>query len=94
MKLQLRHPITVGQTTIDHLTLRDHTTAADYLAFDSRGGVAQRIALIASLTGTDEALIQRLHGADYLLAERAADALLMADQAEAGEDAAGKSAAS
>jgi hypothetical protein len=91
MILPLRHPLTLGSTTLSQLTFRDHTTAADYLAFDRAGGVAQRIALIASLTGTDEALIQRLHGSDYLRAEREADRLLTADQAEEGEDPAGKS---
>lgn len=82
MILSLRHPITLGSTTLSELTFRDHTTAADYLSFDRPGGVAQRIALIASLAGTDEEVIKRLHGADYLRAERAADRLLSADQAE------------
>lgn len=91
MRLALKHPLTIGKTSVEYLTFRDHTTAADYLSFDRAGGVAQRIALIASLTGTDEALIQRLHGADYLRAEREADRLLTADQAEEGEDPAGKS---
>ena len=53
-RLPLKHPLTFGKKTIDSLTFRDHTTAGDYLAFDQRGGVAQRIALIASLTGTDD----------------------------------------
>lgn len=94
MRLSLKHPLTIGKTCIEHLTFRDHTTAADYLAFDRIGGVAQRIALIASLAGTDEEVIKRLHGADYLRAEREVDQLLAADQAEEGEDPAGKSPAS
>ena len=81
-KLTLKHPLTIGQTTISELNFRDHTTAGDYLAFDQRGGVAQRIALIASLTGTDEVLIKRLHGADYRAAEKIADDLINADEAE------------
>ena len=63
-KLPLKHPLTFGKKTIDSLTFRDHTTAGDYLAFDQRGGVAQRIALIASLTGTDESVIRQLRGPD------------------------------
>lgn len=81
-KLNLKHPLTFGKKTIDELKFRDHTTAADYLSFDKRGGVAQRIALIASLTGTDEALIEQLHGPDYRAAEKIAEAMLIADDAE------------
>lgn len=89
MKLPLKHPLTFGKTTVESLAFRDYTTAADYLSFDKRGGVAQRIALIASLSGTDEALILQLRGKDYRAAEAIADALLMADEAEdnPGEDA-------
>lgn len=91
MRLPLIHPLTFGKATVDHLTFRDYTTAADYLSFDKRGGVAQRIALIASLTGTDEALILQLRGKDYRAAERIADELLTADEADdsapTGEDA-------
>lgn len=80
----LKHPIKVGEkTTIDRLTLRDHVIAEDYLSFDHRGGVAQRIALIASMTGTDEAVIKRLHGADYVALERKTDALMQAAEVEA-----------
>ncbi len=86
-KLPLKHPLTFGKKTVDSLTFRDHTTAGDYLAFDLRGGVAQRIALIASLTGTDETLIRQLRGPDYRAAEKIADALIQADEAEEGEDA-------
>lgn len=92
MKLSLKNPLTFGKTTVESLTFRDYTTAADYLSFDKRGGVAQRIALIASLTGTDEALILQLRGKDYRAAEAIADALLTADEDEnaTGEDAAEK----
>ena len=85
--LPLKHPLTFGKKTIDSLTFRDHTTAGDYLAFDQRGGVAQRIALIASLTGTDESLIRQLRGPDYRAAEKIADELIQADEAEEGEEA-------
>ena len=92
MKLQLKHPLTFGKKIIDSLTFRDHTTAGDYLAFDQRSGVAQRIALIANLTGTDEGLIKQLHGPDYRAAEKIADDLIQADEAgdEKSEDAAQK----
>lgn len=92
MKLQLQHPLTFGKKTVDALTFRDHTTAGDYLAFDVRGGVAQRIALIANLTGTDESLIKQLRGPDYRAAEKIADDLIQADEAgdEKSEDAAEK----
>jgi hypothetical protein len=79
--LKLKHPLTFGKKTIDQLNFRDYTTAGDYLSFDKRGGVAQRIALIAGLSGTDEALIEQLRGPDWLAAERMADALLDADNA-------------
>lgn len=82
--LPLKHPIQIGKTTIDKLTFRDYTTAGDYLSFDQRGGVAQRISLIASLTGTDEALIKQLRGPDYRKAEKIADDLINAD--EYGDD--------
>jgi len=79
-KLTLKHPLTLGKTTVEALNFRDYTTAADYLSFDKRGGVAQRIALIASLTGTDETLIMQLRGADYRAAEKIADEMLLADE--------------
>lgn len=86
-KLTLKHPLTFGNKTVDTLTFRDYTTAGDYLAFDQRGGVAQRIALIASLTGTDESLIRQLRGPDYRAAESIADEMIQADE---GEEAAQK----
>lgn len=80
--LNLKHPLTIGKTTIAELTFRDYTTAADYLSFDKRGPVAQRHALIASLTGTSEELIGQLRGVDYRHAESMADALIEADEKE------------
>lgn len=87
-KLNLKTPLTFGKKTITELTFRDYTTAADYLSFDKRGGVAQRIALIASLTGTDEALIEQLRGPDYVRAEKIASDMLAADEADATAGAA------
>lgn len=86
MKLTLKHPLTIGKTTISELNFRDQTCAGDYLAFDQRGGVAQRIALVASLTGTDEALIKQLKGADYRAAEKIADDMIEADEQEAAAE--------
>lgn len=82
--LKLKHPLPFGKKTIDSLTFRDYTTAGDYLAFDQRGGVAQRIALIASLTGTDEEVVKQLRGPDYRAAEEIANALIDADDPEKG----------
>lgn len=79
MKLELKHPLTFGKSTVAALTFREYTTAGDYLSFDQRGGVAQRIALIASLTGTDESLIKQLRGPDYRAAEKIADKLINDD---------------
>lgn len=84
-KLKLKHPLTFGKITVDELTFRDHATAGDYLSFDQRGGVAQRIALIASLAGQDEELIKQLHGADYRAAVKIADELIDADEKEDAE---------
>ncbi|AQW30502.1 phage tail assembly protein [Ralstonia syzygii subsp. celebesensis] len=86
-KLNLKHPLAFGKTTIAHLTFRDYTTAEDYLSFDKRGGVSQRIALIASLTGTDEELVKKLRGVDYRRAEKMADAIIEADEDDALESA-------
>jgi Phage tail assembly chaperone proteins, E, or 41 or 14 len=78
--LKLKYPLAVGKSEIGELKFRDHTTAADYLAFDKRGGVAQRIALIASIAGVDEAVVMQLHGKDYLAAEAVVNSLLAADE--------------
>lgn len=85
-KLKLMHPLKFGEKTFDELTFRDYPIAADYLSFDRRGGVAQRIALIASLTGTDESIIERLHGADYRRAEQMSEKMMADDEAEAMKD--------
>ncbi len=83
----LKHPLKLGaSSTLDSLTLRDHVIAADYLAFDQRGGVAQRMALIASVCGTDEAVVRKLHGADYVALERQVDVLMQAAEVEALAD--------
>ncbi|MCQ8116099.1 phage tail assembly protein [Methylomonas rosea] len=85
--MRLINPLNIGKTHITELKFRAYTTAADYLSFDKRGGVAQRIALIASLTGTDEALIEQLRGPDYVRAEKIASDMLAADEEAAGDDA-------
>lgn len=85
-KLKLKHPLKFGEKTVTELTFRDHPIASDYLSFDQRGGVAQRISLIASLTGTDEVMIGRLSGSDYRRAEAMADKMMAEDEAEALED--------
>ena len=87
--LHLKHPIKLSErSSIDKLTFRAHTIAADYLSFDTRGGVAQRIALIASMAGTDEEIVKRLHGHDYRKAVDIVDTLIDADDAfDAGADA-------
>lgn len=77
--------IIIGKTQITELNFRDYTTAEDYLSFDQRGGVAQRIALIASMTGTDEALIRQLRGPDYIRAEQLVSDMLEADATAASE---------
>lgn len=82
----LKHPLEVGKLTISELKFREHTTAADYLAFDKRGGVAQNIALIASMSGTEEEVVQRLHGADYLACVAIVEAAMAADQVAPGHE--------
>ncbi|WP_231409625.1 phage tail assembly protein [Ralstonia solanacearum] len=79
-KLTLKHPLEFGKVTVKHLTFRDFATAEDYLSFDKRGGVAQRIALVASLTGTDEEMVKKLRGIDWRRAEKIADAIIGADE--------------
>lgn len=86
MRVPLKYPLQLTKSTLDGLTLRDHVIAADYLAFDQRGGVAQRIALIASVAGTDEAVVQKLHGVDYLTLERRVDELMNAAEVESLAD--------
>ena len=79
----LKHPLKMGESQLTELRMRDHATAADYLAFDVRGGVAQRHALIASLCGTDVAVVAKLHAADYLVLQKAADELINSAEIEA-----------
>jgi hypothetical protein len=83
MKLTLKHPLEFGKIKVEELTFREYTTAADYLSFDRRGGVAQRIALIASMSGTDEKLIEQLRGSDYRRAEQFCENIMADDEAEA-----------
>lgn len=76
-KLSLQYPIPIGKSkTLEGLTFRDYATAADLLAFDERGATRQTIVLIASLTGTDEAVIERLHVADFRAADKIATDLI------------------
>lgn len=81
-KLPLKHPLTFGKKTIDSLTFRDHATAEDLLAFDERGPNRQTIALIASLTGTDEELVKKLHVTDYRAADAMASKLIQPETSE------------
>nr|VFJ90822.1 MAG: Mu-like prophage FluMu protein gp41 [Candidatus Kentron sp. LFY] len=74
--MNLEHHISFGKITIDRLDFRDYATAGDYLAFDTQGAVATRHTLIASMTGQDRVVIERLHGMDYLRAEKMADDLI------------------
>ena len=84
-KLRLKHPLTFGKKTIDELTFREHATAGDLLAFDERGPNRQTIVLIASLTGTDEALIENLHVTDFRAADKIASDLIKLDGDEKNE---------
>lgn len=78
--MKLKHPITIGKLTISELNFREYTTADDYLAFDKRGGVAQDIAFITSLTGTDEVLVKQLRGPDFRRAQKEVARLLAEDE--------------
>lgn len=80
MDLPLKHPITIGKVTISKLVFRDYTTGGDYLAFDRRGGVSQRHALIANLAGVDEEVVRLLRGPDYRAAADMADKLIEEDE--------------
>ncbi len=84
----LKHPLPLGKSgTLDKLTLRDHAIAEDYLAFDQRGGVAQNLALIASVCGTELEVVKRLHGADYVALAKKVDQLIKdADVEGLGEE--------
>ena len=83
--LTLKKPLIFGKTNISQLTFRDYAIAADYMAFERSGGVSQRIALIASMTGMDEEIIKKLHGRDYIAAGKMADDLLDMEETESKE---------
>lgn len=83
--LPLKHPIIIGKTTIDKLTFRDYATAEDLLSFDERGPNRQTIMLIASLTGTDEALVKKMHVIDYRAADAIASKLIAPEVPEKNE---------
>lgn len=77
MKLTLKHPIAIGENKkITELNFREYATANDLLAFDERGAQRQTIALIANLSGTDEAIIGKLHVHDYHAADKIVSALI------------------
>lgn len=82
---KLKHPLTVGNTTIDKLNFRDYATADDLLAFDERGPNHQTIVLIANLTGTDAALIGKLHVVDFRAADKIASDLIKGEDDEKNE---------
>lgn len=83
IKLPLKHPVKLSETSnINELNFRDYATAQDLLAFDERGANQQTITLIASLTGTDEALIKRLHVTDFRAADEIASKLLKPEATE------------
>ncbi len=84
-KLMLKHPIQLEKSTITELNFRDYATAADLLAFDERGANQQTITLIANLTGTDEALIKKLHVTDYREADKLASKLIAPEATEKNE---------
>lgn len=85
--LKLKHPITVGKTTVEELKFRDYATAADLLAFDERGANQQTITLIANLTGTDAELVKQLHVTDYRAADAVASQLIKPEATEKNADA-------
>jgi len=85
-KLTLKNPLSLSEDKkISTLSFREYTTAADYLSFDKFGNVAQRIALIASISGTDESVIEKLRGPDYIAASRIVEDLLTADELAASD---------
>lgn len=84
-KMQLKHPLSFGKTSITELNFRDYATAADLLAFDEKGPNKQTIALIANLTGTDESLINQLRVDDYRAADSIASKLIRSEATEKNE---------
>lgn len=93
MKLKLKYPIKMGAgaTEVGELAFREHAVAGDFLAFDQVGPNRQTITLIASLTGTDAALIERLHAADYRAADVIASGLIAVETEGDGEGKPGAS---
>ncbi len=82
-KLTLKRPLKLGETLeITELKFRDYATAEDLLAFDERGANKQTIALIANLTGNDEAVIKKLSVADFRAADAICSKLLAEDATE------------
>ena len=83
--LKLKHPLAFGKKTVDELKFREYATAEDLLAFDETGPNRQTIALLASLTGTDESLIKQLHVVDYRAADVIASELIRPETGEKNE---------
>jgi len=77
---RLKAPLQFGKLSVKELRFRDHTVAGDYLAFDLRGGTKKRIALVASIAGVDEAIVEKLHGLDYQIAIAHVDAMIEEDE--------------
>lgn len=79
-KIPLKHPIPLADNKeLTSLTMRDYTTAADYLTFDLMGGHEQRIHLVAGLCGTEPEVIKMLRGVDYQILKTKAEDLLLED---------------
>jgi hypothetical protein len=81
--LLLRKPLEFGKITVDKLNFRDSLTAGDLLAFDIKGNVAQNIAFIANLSGTDEAIIKQIDRHDYNAAMEIVNKLFADDDGDA-----------
>ncbi|NOT66359.1 MAG: phage tail assembly protein [Methylotenera sp.] len=82
-KLTLKYPLKLSdKLEITELKFRDYATAQDLLAFDERGANKQTITLIANLTGNDEAVISKLHVADFRAADAICSKMLAEDATE------------
>lgn len=65
-KLNLRHPVKLGDETITSLELR-RPTAGDLRVMDERkGDISKQIALTARLTALPEKTIEQLDAADFV----------------------------
>lgn len=84
--LILKKPLQFGKMTVSKLAFRDHVTAGDMLAFDTKGLVAQNIELIARLSNTEEELIKQLHKKDYDAAVDIVNQLFKDDVDDSVED--------